>query len=407
MRSRASRRANIDFPALHPAQAVVKASPARNRVVAAGRRCGKSELAVTELVECAATGGRAWYVPPTYRMGLPVWRRVLEIAEQVPGTRIMRAENRVELSGGGELSMRSADNPQALRGDGLDLVVIDEAAHIPSPDVWEQALRPALADRRGRAMFISSPNGHNWFHGLFQRGLDGGAWQSWQFPTAANPYIPRDEIAEARDTLPDRVFRQEFLAEFIADGAIFRGVTECVGPVGPVVGPVVIGADWGRHNDYTALTAIDCGQAPVAVVEIDRFTQIGYAVQRGRLAAMCARLGCSFVLAEKNSIGGPLIEQLVADGLPVTGFDTTAGSKSAIIDDLALHLEQQRVRLPEGHPQTQVLVNELQSYTITQRPGSKTWTYSAPAGCHDDCVMSLAIGLAATNRAMKRAFEWV
>jgi hypothetical protein len=98
------------------------------------------------------------------------------------------------LPGGGTVQVRSADNPDALRGEGLDFVVVDECAYVAEA-AWQEALRPALSDRLGRAMFISTPAGRNWFWRHYQRGLEGGDWQSWSFPTSDNLHAAGDLAA--------------------------------------------------------------------------------------------------------------------------------------------------------------------------------------------------------------------
>ena len=115
------------------------------------------------------------------------------------------------MPGGGSVYVRSADNPDSLRGVPLDGLVFDECAFTDSY-AWETSLRPTLADREGWTIFISTPNGHNWFYDEFQ-----AAEAKWQEPTANNPLIPRGEIETAKSRLPNSVFAQEWLAEFVSE----------------------------------------------------------------------------------------------------------------------------------------------------------------------------------------------
>ena len=165
------------------------------------------------------------------------WRIIRQLARQVPGAEIRYGDRLVRLPGGGEVVVRSADNPDSLRGEGLDFVVMDECAFMAA-EAWPEAIRPALADRRGRALFISTPKGRNWFYDLWLRGVDPNEpeWASWQLPTSANPYIRPEEIEAARASLPDRTFRQEFLAEFLAETGENTFRREW----------------WTEHNRYTA-----------------------------------------------------------------------------------------------------------------------------------------------------------
>jgi len=186
------------------------------------------------------------------------------------------------------------------------------------------------------------------------------------------------------------VFAQEYLAEFLEDaGGVFRNVPACATatPQDKSLAQgraYVIGVDWGKLNDFTVLSVIDV-QAK-SLVSMDRFNQIDYSVQMGRLVTLCERFQPVAAVVERNSIGEPLIEALARAGLPITPFQTTHSSKAAIIDALALAFERKDIQiLPDP-----VLVNELQSYEMERLP-SGMLRYSAPEGMHDDCVMSLAL----------------
>lgn len=138
---------------------------------------------------------------------------------------IRKVDQMAVFPSGGSVQVRSADNPDSLRGEGLDYLVIDEAAHIKQWDAtWNQALRPALSDREGRALFISTPRGHNHFYELFQEAKAGReGWSAFQFPSWSNPFLAQSEIDDAKRDLPGLVFRQEYGAEFVQlAGALFR-----------------------------------------------------------------------------------------------------------------------------------------------------------------------------------------
>lgn len=208
----------LKLPPLHPRQREIARSDARFLVAACGRRFGKTRAGAAMCLMTAANGGRAWWVAPTYRMSEVGWRVIRQLALQVPGTELRYGDRAVRLPGGGEVVVRSADNPDSLRGEGLDFVVMDECAFMAA-EAWPEAIRPALSDRRGRALFISTPKGRNWLYDLWLRGMDAAEqdWASWQLPTSANPFIDPAEIEAARQLLPDDIFRQEYLAEFLAE----------------------------------------------------------------------------------------------------------------------------------------------------------------------------------------------
>lgn len=184
-----------------------------------GRRWGKTRLGVVESLAEALTGGRVWWVAPIYSQALIAWRYFLPMVGQIRGAVVNRSEHSITFPGGGEVWCKSADNPDTLRGEGLDLLVMDEADFV-AEEVWTESLRATLSDRKGRALFISSPKVEGgWFHRLFrdgQKGINNTA--SWAFPSATNPYLDPAEVEAARLTLPSIIFRREYGAEFVSAG---------------------------------------------------------------------------------------------------------------------------------------------------------------------------------------------
>jgi len=379
----------LRLPALHAAQAEIRDSEARFRVVAAGRRFGKTLLGSALCIAVAARGGRTWWVAPSYKMAAVGWRGIRQLAAQIPLTQVHKVRMLVTLPSGGTVQVRSADDPQSLRGEGLDFCVLDECAFMRE-EAWAEALRPALSDRQGGAMFISTPKGRNWFWRLYQRGQDEHEtdWASWQRPTSENPYIAASEIADARHDLPERIFAQEYEAQFLEDaGSVFRGVMAAATAQEQESQDgrsYVMGVDWGKHNDFTVISVMDSESH--AMVTLDRFNQIDYAVQRQRLMALAQRYRPDAIMAETNAMGEPIIEQLQRDGLPVRGFTTTQASKLEMIESLALAFEREDITILNDP----TLVGELQAYEMERLPSGRV-RYNAPQGMHDDCVMSLAL----------------
>jgi len=203
-------------------QSEVILDPSRFKVLACGRRAGKTVLGTVLSVQTAGIGGRAWWVAPTYPVASIGWRAIKDLARRLPGTEVRESDRRITLLSGGEVQVKSADNPDSLRGEGLDLVVIDEAAFVKEA-AWTQALRPALSDRQGRALFISTPKGRNWFYHLWTDAEGQDDWAAFHFPTSANPNITSEEIQAAKKLLPALIFAQEYEAMFTEQyGAMFK-----------------------------------------------------------------------------------------------------------------------------------------------------------------------------------------
>lgn len=373
----------------HPGQVEVHNSPARFKVLAAGRRWGKTRLGVNECLDVASTGGRAWWVSPNYKMSEVGWRPLRQLSRRVPGATIKLADRVVEFSGGGFVAVRSADNPDSLRGEGLNFVVMDEAAFM-SREAWTEAIRPALSDRQGRSLFISTPKGRNWFWEIYQRGVNGeDGWQSWTFPTADNPYIDPAEVEAARRELPDIIFRQEYLAEFVDDqGAVFRRVQDAarLHPLDRAIEgrQYVAAVDPASATDYTAVCVLDVESKQQ--VYLDRFNRVDYPVLEDRLAAVYDRFRLDRMRVEGNSIGAPVFDHLAARGLRVEAFTTTNATKATIIQQLMAAFEHEQIAILDDQVQT----GELLSFE-SKKTASGAMTYSAPSGVHDDTVMALAM----------------
>ena len=373
---------------------MVHNSPARFKVLAAGRRWGKTRLGVFECLDAASQGKRAWWVAPTYKLGDVGWRPLRRFGYRV-GAEVKKADRQIILPSGGEITVRSADNPDSLRGEGLDLAILDEFAFM-SYTAWTEGIRPALSDRKGDAMFISTPQGRNHFWRLFQKGRQGSNWESWQLPTSDNPYIDAAEIEAARLDLPELTFEQEYLAVFLEnEGAVFRNIGACIGSGIHTLDAhkghrIVAGLDWGKQADFTALS-IGCAQCHVEL-DRDRFNQIDYVFQSKRIYEHYKKWGMSVILAESNAMGEPIIDFMVRS-MPVRGFQTTASSKPPLIENLALALEREEWQFQDDA----IWTGELEAYERKVSPATGRSQYSAPSGMHDDTVIARALMLRAAG----------
>ena len=221
--------------------------PARFKIIAAGRRCGKSNLAIKLLLAKALEapeGSAVVYVAPTLGQARQIcWDALLEQGEGlIKNAHVNNMD--IVLTTGRKIHIRSGENKDALRGLKLYFAVIDEAAYVPE-DVFTKIIRPALADLKGEAVIISTPDGRNHFYEWFKVGQSGNnpEWKSWHLTTKDNPTIPPEEIEEAKKTLSSFVFKQEFEANFSNAGQeIFKEEWLKTGPE-PKQGEYVIAID--------------------------------------------------------------------------------------------------------------------------------------------------------------------
>jgi predicted phage terminase large subunit-like protein len=211
---------------LLPWQQEVWESETRFKVVAAGRRTGKSRLAAWLLIVNAlqTDKGHVFYVAPTQGQARDIiWQTLLELAH--PVVKSSHINNlQITLINGATISLKGADRPETMRGVSLKYLVMDEYADM-KPSVWEQILRPALADQKGEALFIGTPMGRNHFYDLYKFATleDDKSYQGWHFTSYDNPLIDPEEINLAKNSMSSYAFRQEFMASFEAMGSeIFK-----------------------------------------------------------------------------------------------------------------------------------------------------------------------------------------
>lgn len=401
------------IPRLHQGQRTVYEHPARWKILAAGRRWRKTTLAMRAALRVASEGMPVLWGAPTFRQCRIGWDEMYRAAGGVAEFHKGNMEVAVP-PGGGVVSFVSLDAPDNARGKTAHLAIIDEAAQVVQ-EAWYQVIRPMLSDTNGAAMFLSTPKGRNWLFREYLNAGDDPDAVSWQVPTLGvaikdgklerRPHPmenPDFSFAEAEDmfrTLPEQTFRQEFLAEFIEDaGLVFRNVraVSTAQTSTPQEGHTYIfGVDWARSYDWTVISVFDATES--RQVAIDRFNQVDYQFQLGRLKAMAERWQPSQIIAETNAMGMPLIEQMQRDDLPVQAFTTTSQSKSQIIEALALAIERAEITLLDDENQ----IAELESYDMERLP-SGSFRYGAPSGMHDDTVMALALA----HSALSHTFAW-
>jgi phage terminase large subunit-like protein len=212
---------NID---LHPAQLQIFNSTKRFKIVAAGRRFGKSYLSAWILLIKAIQSDSkdVFYIAPTFQQAKDImWHMLKELGRDL----IVQAyENTAVLTliNGRKIYLKGSDRPETLRGVGLAYVVLDEYASM-KPQVWEQIIRPTLADVKGGALFIGTPAGKNHFFDLYKDAFEDDDWDSFQYTSTDNPFLPSEEIVAASKTMSSMSFRQEFEASFETNsGGIFK-----------------------------------------------------------------------------------------------------------------------------------------------------------------------------------------
>lgn len=385
--------------ALHPGQQAIINGQSRYKVISAGRRFGKTLLSVEWLGLMpggALDGAPVGYFAPTYKLLLDVWSNFSKTLKPVI-QHSNKTEMRMELITGGLIDFWTLEDANAGRGRKYKRAVIDEAAHARYlKDAWEQAISPTLTDYRGDAWFVSTPKGINFFHELYQRGLSGQpGWASYHAPTSANPHIDPREIDAVRQTLPELVFRQEYLAEFVTFGAGLVKPEFLIQGTAPEGMPIALGVDLAisekQGADYSAITAMsrDNNSGRVYIREVERFRgQFNEVLNRIKAAA--ARHHATVIEVEQTQYQAAVVQELArTTALPVRGVRPDKDKLTRFMP-LLTRFEQGLVRYDPAHVPAWYL-DELLSF---------------PEGEHDDGVDSSALALHALSQIEYKPMDY-
>ena len=389
-RSEGSGPIEIKLHKLHPGQLKIAESDARFRVVMCGRRFGKTALGITTACKAAIDGQPVGWFAPGYKYALEAWREIVQRLGPV-AERVSEQEKRVELITGGVIEVWTLDTQDPARGRKYALVVIDEAGIVKDlTETWQAAIRPTLADLRGGALILGTPKGRrHGFMSMFNRGLqdDEPNWESFRASTLENPYIPPEEIEEARKELPAEVFSQEFEGIPLDDGANpfgLKKIEEAIGEVGDA--PVVVwGVDLARAQDFTVAVGMDAWQR---VVRLERW-QAPWAVTKERVQDLVKDTPA---IVDATGVGDAIVSDLQDSGHLIAGFVFTGPNKLRLMQRLIAAFQNKELTIPDEP----WLINELESFEYTYT--SSGVKYEAPRGLHDDGVMALGLALHGWDR---------
>jgi phage FluMu gp28-like protein len=363
----------IEVPEAHINQDRILESEARFIVVMCGRRFGKSELSQIKIITEAIQGKQIAYITPTYSLAKVFFNRLIHALPFLNN----KSDLKLSFPNGGSVEFFTGERLDNLRGRKFHWVIVDEASFIPDLEQgWLNSIRPTLTDYKGRALFLSTPRGKNYFYSLFMKDEQG--WESFKFTTYDNPYIDKTEIDEARTQLPEAVFEQEYMANPMENAANPFGsshIRSCIQPLSTRE-IVSFGIDLAKSTDFTAIIGLDSGGN---VAYFDRFQMDWNSTKQAIL-----QLPKKPMLIDSTGVGDPIVEDLQREGRHIMGLKFTQVSKQQLMLGLQTAIQSRKIGYPEGHIVKELEVFEYQ-YSAT---GVK---YSAPSGFHDDCVMALAL----------------
>ena len=380
----------------------VRAEDYRFKVIVVGRRGGKSFYVVRDpkdglIADLVLPQQKVWIVAPNYDLTQIVWNDIYKLAIDdfkpiIQNIHNVKGDYRINTILGTTIEAKSADDPEKLVGKGLTKIIMDEVALVRQK-AWTQSLRPTLIDHRGKAIFISTPKGKNWFWEMFMKGQNKEEveWKSWRFTSYENEYLDKKELEKLVKDMPEFEYRQEILAEFEETAEqIFRKYNEAA--VGKFKEPqkghrYEIGVDLGRKSSYTVITVVDEMEFPYSVVYHDRFRKIGWKIQVGRIKEIWNKYPCLRATVDATGIGDPLVEELENEGVRIEPFVYKEISQKQIIDKLAIFIEQQKII----YPKIVELLSELETFGREISKETGRMKYKPLGNAAADCVNSLAL----------------
>ena len=366
--------------------------------VVTSRQWGKSLLGQNLLLYwlLATPNQKGCWISPIYNQARKVFSELMDASSS-----IIQSSNKAELTlkfiNGSTVQFLSSERPDSVRGFSFNYMIVDEAAYVNERG-FETAILPTLTAIGKKCLIISTPKSKNWFYKYYLRGLDGSTeYISFRGQSTDNPYIDQSFIAEQRLSLPDDIFRQEYMAEFTDAGSeVFRNVDNaCVVSQyinGDKVQRCFVGIDTGLSNDYSVLCIMnETGR----VLLLDRLRGENINTIASRFNNILTKFRVEGGYVEENGIGAAMRDLVIPKNRRIRGFTTTQDSKTTIVRTLISDLEAGVIELPAKELEPEVY-KELSLYTYKLSNNGKL-SFTHQNGLHDDIVDAIMLANKARN----------
>ena len=332
------------------------------------------------------SGNKIGFITPTYKLSRLFFKELCEAAKP-----LIAESNSTDLIikfiTGSNVQFFSAEAKDAIRGFQFSHLIIDEAAFIPD-SVYYEVIHATHLIKGKKVILCSTPNSNQgFFYNYYEYGTDINKpnYRNKKVTIYDNVFVSQTDIDEIKSTLPDRIFRQEYMAEFLTgDGAVFTNFRNCINNKPIHNGVYYAAIDWAKTDDYTVLTVMNSLKQ---IVEIYRINKLDYTLQVKLITTKLNHYRPRITISEENNIGSVVNELLKQEYNGVIKQITLDHQeKKDIIENLVVGFEQGDISILENEH----LLRELSIFTATYNHQTKKIKYSAPSGMHDDMVISLA-----------------
>jgi phage FluMu gp28-like protein len=334
------------------------------------------------------------YITPTLKLGKLFYKGLVMALSP-----FIRSKNStdllVEFKNGSTLQFFSAESGESVRGFQFNYLIIDEGAFMKD-DFYDLTLNPTQRVIGKKQLLISTPNTKNGFFFrsyIYSNDEEKKRYAGKKITIYDNPFVTEEEIEEIRSTVPDRVFRQEYMSEFLDDdGTVFTNYKNCIEKNPIKTGVYFAGIDWAKENDYTVLTIINDRKQ---VVYTHRMNGVSYTNQVEIIEKILNEWKPKVTISEENNIG-TVVNELLRKVYHGNVMKVTLNNslKRKIIEQLIVAFEAQTISIPDNEQ----LLNELGVFSMSYNHKTGNVSYQAKAGLHDDMVISLAYAYYISNR---------
>lgn len=374
-------------------------------IIASGRRTGKTMNAVQWMIEMlldnqsnglwvdTVQGNLDAYVKRYFK---PILKEIWHLCYY------NERKGYLELPNGSYIDLRSAQKPENMEGFEYQYVVINEAGIVfRKQELWYNTIYPMTKGDKTRVKIIGTPKGKNLMSKLAVQAKDNPDYKFYKFSAYESPFWNKKELNKIKQIVPEEVFRQEYMAEFVDGGGnLFKNLNSIIRnetlEFGKPNAMYSMGVDLAKHQDFTVITVVDTNTRQC--VYIERFNQLDWSLQKQKIVNVWQKFNRAEMIIDSTGVGDSIFDDLVSHGINVTPFKFTNSSKLQLIRNLVIAFENKEIFIPNNED----LINELEMFEIQTTPSGQI-TYNAPEGMHDDCVISLAL----TNHLLHNVKELI
>lgn len=356
-----------------------------------GRRFGKTTMAENLAIYWATNNRnvKVYWVSPTDSQSNKIYKEIVNAIYEsgcIKSNKETKGDTEISFHNGSKILFRSAASEDSLRGEGVNYMILDEAAFIKE-STFNLVLKPMLAVGGRKCLFISTPKGKNYLYKFFLMENDNPKWKSFRFSSKDSPLVSKEFIEEEKRLLPSIIFQQEYEAEFVDKSSIFNNISDLM-TLEPINSPIegekyYAGIDIGLINDASVISIIDSSGY---LVKYYRWENIEAPDLIKNIIDINNLWGFKSVFIEDNNQGLPIYQDLKYKMNNIEQFNTNTKTKVEMINDLIYAFNTKSLMMVKDD----YLRIELEAFIFTQNDNGRM-KFSADSGFHDDCVMSLAV----------------